>query len=78
MVSAHITDWKYILPEGKILKIIGNKQDTNAQEAPLSTGTTARPFFTLDLIFLYEFKRDSSIFDSYSLDFLIKPFSSFC
>ena len=31
MVCAHITDWKYSLPEGKILKIIGNKQDTNTQ-----------------------------------------------
>ena len=31
MVSAHITDWKYNLPEGKILKIIGNKKDTNTQ-----------------------------------------------
>ncbi len=31
MVTAHITDWKYNLPEGKILKIIGNKQDTNTQ-----------------------------------------------
>ena len=31
MVSAHITDWKYSVPEGKILKIIGNKQDTNTQ-----------------------------------------------
>ena len=31
MVSAHITDWKYNIPEGKILKIIGNKQDTNTQ-----------------------------------------------
>ena len=31
MVTAHITDWKYTLPEGKILKIIGNKEDTNTQ-----------------------------------------------
>ncbi len=31
MVSAHITDWKYNIPEGKILKIIGNKQNTNTQ-----------------------------------------------
>ena len=31
MVTAHITDWKYNLPEGKILKIIGNKQETNTQ-----------------------------------------------
>jgi len=31
MVTAHITDWKYNMPEGKILKIIGNKQETNTQ-----------------------------------------------
>ena len=31
IVSAHITDWKYSLPEGKILKIIGNKEETNTQ-----------------------------------------------
>jgi len=31
IVSAHITDWKYNLPEGKILKIIGNKEETNTQ-----------------------------------------------
>ena len=31
MVTAHITDWKYSLPEGKILKIIGNKEETNTQ-----------------------------------------------
>ena len=31
MVTAHITDWKYSLPEGKILKIIGNKEHTETQ-----------------------------------------------
>ena len=31
MVTAHITDWKYTLPEGKILKIIGNKEETETQ-----------------------------------------------
>ena len=31
IVSAHITDWKYSIPEGKILKIIGNKEETNTQ-----------------------------------------------
>ena len=31
MVTAHVTDWKYNLPEGKILKIIGNKDNTETQ-----------------------------------------------
>ena len=31
IVTAHITDWKYTLPEAKILKIIGNKEDTETQ-----------------------------------------------
>ena len=31
MVTAHITDWKYNCPEGKILKIIGNKDETETQ-----------------------------------------------
>ena len=31
MATAHITDWKYSLPEGKILKIIGNKEETETQ-----------------------------------------------
>ena len=31
MVTAHITDWKYNSPEGKILKIIGNKDETETQ-----------------------------------------------
>ena len=31
MVTAHITDWKYNCPEGKILKIIGNKEETETQ-----------------------------------------------
>ena len=31
MVTAHITDWKYSFPEGKILKIIGNKEHTETQ-----------------------------------------------
>ena len=31
MVTAHITDWKYSFPEGKILKIIGNKENTETQ-----------------------------------------------
>ena len=31
MVTAHITDWKYSFPEGKILKIIGNKKHTETQ-----------------------------------------------
>ena len=31
MVTAHLTDWKFNIPEGKILKIIGNKKDTSTQ-----------------------------------------------
>ena len=46
-------------------------------EAPLSTGTIARPFLTLERIFLYDFRRESSIFFSNSSDFLRRAFSSF-
>ena len=46
-------------------------------EAPLSTATTAKPFLTLALIFLYEISNDSSILDSKSEDFFIRSFSSF-
>ena len=46
-------------------------------EAPLSTGTTAKPFFTLDLILWYDFKRDSSILDWNLSDFFSSSDSSF-
>ena len=46
-------------------------------EAPLSTATTANPFLTLALIFLYEISNDSSILDSKTEDFFTSSFSSF-
>ena len=50
IVSAHITDWKYSLPEGKILKIIGNKEETNAQIHAILEEYNLPYFFSSDVL----------------------------
>ena len=50
IVSVHITDWKYSLPEGKILKIIGNKKETNTQIHAILEEYSLPYFFSKDVI----------------------------